>query len=266
MKRFTRFSATSMRLGLMFSGLWLAGCNAGESKKDIERAAGKTRDSVALSTATGALGSSDTLRAVRLLVIGTSLTAGLGLSPDEAYPSVLERMARIAGVPLRVINAGSSGETTAGALRRLDWVLRDSVDAIVVESGANDGLRAYDVEATRANLEAIVRRIQARQPWALVYLVQMEAPPNLGSDYTARFRSVFPEVASRTGAKLLPFLLEGVAGVAELNQADGIHPNAEGARRVAANLWTALRPDLEQLARRKSSRKAGAVEKAHSVR
>ena len=250
----------------MFFGLWLAGCNAGESKKDIEGAVDKTRDSVAPSTATHAFSSADTLRAVRILVIGTSLTAGLGLSPDEAYPSVLEKMARTAGVPLRVINAGSSGETTAGALRRLDWVLRDSVDAIVVESGANDGLRAYDVEATRANLEAIVRRIQTRQPWALVYLVQMEAPPNLGSDYTVRFRRVFPEVASRTGAQLLPFLLEGVAGVAELNQADGIHPNAEGARRVAANLWTALRRDLERLARRSSAGKASEVEKTSAVR
>lgn len=255
-----------MRLGFVFSGLWLAGCNAGESKKDIERAGDRARDSVALAPAAAASSSWDTLRAVRLLVIGTSLTAGLGLSPDEAYPSVLEKMARAAGVPLRVVNAGSSGETTAGALRRLDWVLRDSVDAIVVESGANDGLRAYDVESTRANLEAIVRRIQARQPWALVYLVQMEAPPNLGSDYTARFRSVFPEVAGRTGAKLLPFLLEGVAGVVELNQADGIHPNAEGARRVAENLWAALRPDLEQLARRKPARKPGDVEKPSPAR
>jgi acyl-CoA thioesterase-1 len=182
-----------------------------------------------------------------VLVLGTSLTAGLGLAPDEAYPAVLEGMARSAGLPVRVINAGSSGETTAGALRRLDWVLRDSVDVVVVESGANDGLRGYDVEATRANLEAIVRSIQERQPWALVYLVQMEAPPNLGSDYTARFRSIFPAVARRTGVKLLPFLLDGVAGIPELNQPDGIHPNADGARRVAANIWAALKGDLHEV-------------------
>lgn len=181
------------------------------------------------------------------MFIGTSLTAGLGLPQHQAYPAVVERLARADGLTISVVNAGLSGETSAGALRRIDWVLRAPADVVVVETGANDGLRALDVDATHANLTAIVRRIRELQPDARVALVQMEAPPNFGAEYTTRFRAMYPEVAAATGARLLPFLLDGVAAVGDMNQSDGIHPNAAGAERVAGNVWRALRPMIESL-------------------
>jgi acyl-CoA thioesterase-1 len=150
-------------------------------------------------------------------------------------------MADSAGYSLAIQNAGLSGETSAGALRRIDWLLRDDFDLVVIETGANDGLRGLDVDSTRANLRAIVRRVKAELPRARVALVQMEAPPNLGARYTAAFRESFATVAREEGITLFPFLLDGVGGVASLNQRDGIHPNVEGAQRVAANLWPALR-------------------------
>jgi len=182
-----------------------------------------------------------------VLIAGTSLTAGLGLDPAEAYPAVLQRMADSAGYRARIVNAGLSGETSAGLRRRIDWLLREPAGAVVIETGANDGLRGVDPDSTRENLLAIVRTVQAALPGAPVLVVQMEAPPNLGVAYTTRFRALFPEVARRTGATLVPFLLEGVAGERGLNQGDGIHPNAEGAVRAAGNLWPSLAPVLERL-------------------
>jgi acyl-CoA thioesterase I len=176
-----------------------------------------------------------------VLLVGTSLTAGYGLdNPDDAYPSVLQRMADSAGYSIAIQNAGLSGETSAGALRRIDWLLRDDFNVVVIETGANDGLRGLDVDSTRANLRAIVRRVKAELPGARVALVQMEAPPNLGARYTTAFRESFGLVAREEGITLFPFLLDGVGGVAALNQRDGIHPNVEGASKVAANLWPAL--------------------------
>lgn len=172
-----------------------------------------------------------------VLFAGTSLTAGLGLAPSDAYPAVLQRMADSAGLPVRVVNAGLSGETSAGLLRRLPWLLQQPADVIVIETGANDGLRGLNVDSTLANLRRIVAMVREAQPEARVLVVQMEAPPNLGAEYTSRFRAMFPTVARESGATLVPFLLEGVAGVRELNQADGIHPNEAGARRVAETVW-----------------------------
>lgn len=174
---------------------------------------------------------------ITAVIAGTSLTAGLGLDPEEAYPAVLQRMADSAGLPVRVVNAGLSGETSAGLLRRVEWLMQQPADLVVIETGANDGLRGFDVDSTKANLGRIVRAVQQAQPAARIALVQMEAPPNLGPDYTARFRAMYPEVAAETGVELFPFLLEGVAGVRALNQSDGIHPSAAGARLVAATLW-----------------------------
>jgi acyl-CoA thioesterase-1 len=185
------------------------------------------------------------VRPLRLVFIGTSLTAGLGLDPDSAYPALIQRKADLAGIPLTVVNAGVSGETSAGALRRIDWVLREPADVLVVETGANDGLRALRVDSTRANLEAIVERIRGAHPRARVVLVQMEAPPNLGPRYTADFRGMFPAVAERYGLTLVPFLLDRVAGIDSLNQADGIHPNEAGERIVAETVWRTLRPVLD---------------------
>jgi acyl-CoA thioesterase-1 len=178
----------------------------------------------------------------RIVFIGTSLTAGLGLDPDSAYPALVERKADSAGTPITVVNAGVSGETSAGALRRVDWVLGDAADVIVVETGANDGLRGQSPDALRRNLEQIVGRARTLHPRARVALGQMEAPPNFGAAYTRRFHDAYPAAARSTGAVLLPFLLEGVAGESRLNQPDGIHPNEEGARRVATTVWRALAP------------------------
>ena len=181
-----------------------------------------------------------------MLFVGTSLTAGLGLDPDDAYPAVIARMADSAGLPFELVNAGVSGETSAGALRRTEWLLRGDVDVFVLETGANDGLRGLDVDSTRANIERIVRAVKAARPDAAVLLVQMEAPPNLGARYTTRFREMFPAIAEAEGVRLAPFLLDGVAGKGALNQNDGIHPNVQGAERAAANLWPALRSVLEE--------------------
>jgi acyl-CoA thioesterase I len=183
------------------------------------------------------------------LLIGTSLTAGLGLDPNDAYPAVLQRMADSAGYGVRIVNAGLSGETSAGALRRLEWLLRERAELVMIETGANDGLRGLDIDSTRANLLAIVRTVKRVLPGSTVLLVQMEAPPNLGEDYTRRFRESYSDVARAEGIGLIPFILEGVAGDRRFNQGDGIHPTEEGARRVARNVWGALAPHLSRLAK-----------------
>jgi acyl-CoA thioesterase-1 len=183
-----------------------------------------------------------------VLVAGTSLTAGLGLDPTDAYPAVLQRMADSAGIAARVVNAGLSGETSAGLVRRMDWLLRQHAPAVVViETGANDGLRGLDADSLGVNLRRIAAAVRERRPEARLLLVQMEAPPNFGPAYTARFRAVYGEVARETGATLVPFLLDGVAGDRRMNQADAIHPNQAGARRVAATVWRALEPALDSL-------------------
>jgi acyl-CoA thioesterase I len=182
-----------------------------------------------------------------VIFIGTSLTAGYGLSADQAYPARVAARAARAGLPINAVNAGVSGETSAGALRRVEWVLRTPAEIVVVETGANDGLRGLSVQAARENLTRIIQEIRRIQPDAKVVLLQMEAPPNLGADYTNRFREMYPAVAAETGVTLLPFLLEGVAAVREMNLPDGIHPNAAGTERVAANVWSHLRPVVAEL-------------------
>ena len=198
--------------------------------------ASRASDSVAVDSAPSA--------PKRLLFVGTSLTAGLGLDPEEAYPALVARRIDSLGLPYRVDNAGYSGETSAGALRRVDWLVREPVDILVLETGANDGLRGLSVDSMRANVQAIIDRVRAASPDVRILLVGMEAPPNLGTRYTSEFRKVFPELAERNGAVLLPFLLEGVAAVDSLNQGDGIHPNAAGSRRLAETVWGALQPLL----------------------
>lgn len=206
----------------------------------------------AASTADGSERRAVTRRAAergRVLFVGTSLTAGLGLDPSEAYPAIVAAKIDSAGLPFEVVNAGVSGETSSGALRRIDWLLREPVDVVVIETGANDGLRGVPVATLRANLAALVERIRATRPDASILLVQMEALPNFGPEYTGAFRDVYPEVAEESGVTLAPFLLDGVAGRPSLNQPDGIHPTAEGARLAAANLWATLAPLLEARAR-----------------
>lgn len=181
-----------------------------------------------------------------IVFLGTSLTAGLGLDPDSAYPQLIQRKLDSAGVALEVVNAGVSGETAAGLLRRLDWVLKRPASVIVVETGANDGLRGQSVEATKATIGNILDRIAQEQPRARVFLVQMEAPTNLGERYTKAFHEMYPALASEHHVNLLPFLLDRVAGVPSLNQADGIHPNDKGEHMVAENVWRAMEGELRR--------------------
>lgn len=178
----------------------------------------------------------------RIVILGDSLAAGRGLEPGEAFPARLQERLDNASYAYEVVAAGVSGDTSAGGLRRLDWSLADDVEILVVELGGNDGLRGLPVEQLEHNLDAIVRR--TRERGIQVLIAGMEAPPNLGSGYTTAFRAAFRQVARKHGVDLLPFVLEGVAGESELNQSDGIHPNAAGADRVAENIWRALKPLL----------------------
>jgi len=177
-----------------------------------------------------------------VVALGDSLTAGLGVAADEAFPARLEARLRAEGYAYRVVNAGVSGDTTAGGLRRVDWALRASPDVVIVALGANDGLRGQSPQAMRANLEEIVARLQAAG--ARVLLAGMRLPPNYGAEYTKEFEAVFPAVARRAKVALMPFLLNGVAGDPRLNQADGIHPTAAGQQVIADHLWPYLHPLL----------------------
>jgi acyl-CoA thioesterase-1 len=184
-----------------------------------------------------------------IVIFGDSLAAGYGVGPADAYPAVIDRWVRETQLPFRVANAGVSGDTTAGGLRRIDWVLKRPVDVLVLELGGNDGLRGLAPAQTRSNLVSIIQKTRAAYPKVQVVIAGMQMPSNLGPDYTTAFRDVFPAVAKSESATLIPFLLEGVGGVAALNQADQIHPNAEGHRRVATNVWQVLEPVLRSVAR-----------------
>ena len=179
-----------------------------------------------------------------VLFFGDSLTAGYGLpDPDLAYPALVGAQIEAAGVPVRVVNAGVSGETSAGGRGRIAWALRQTTpDVFVLALGANDGLRGTDPDATRANLDAILSTVEQTVPGARLVVAGMEALPNYGADYGARFRSVFPAVAQAHDAALIPFLLEGVAGQARLNQADGVHPTAEGQTIIAQTVAEVVVP------------------------
>lgn len=178
-----------------------------------------------------------------MVFLGDSLTAGLGLPEDQAYPAVLDRRLDAEGTPVRILNAGVSGDTTAGGLARLDWLLKQKPDMLVVGLGANDGLRGLELADTEKNLREIVRR--AKDSGARVLLLGMMIPPNYGPDYTERFRKMYPEIAKDLDVPLVPFLLDKVGGIADLNQADGIHPTAKGQEMVADNVEPYLRDLIE---------------------
>jgi acyl-CoA thioesterase I len=222
----------------------LAACAGGtdENKPATQQTAQPAGASTALADPT----TDSSARAGRpvILFLGTSLTAGLGLDPDSAYPARIQEKLDSAGLKFEVVNAGVSGETAAGLLRRLDWVLRRPASVIVVETGANDGLRGQPVAATKATIGRILERIAEAQPTAQVLLMQMETATNLGARYTTAFHDMYPAVAREHGVTLLPFLLDSVAGVPSFNQADGIHPNNGGERIVAENVWRAMQPVL----------------------
>jgi acyl-CoA thioesterase I len=185
------------------------------------------------------------LRAPRRIVfLGDSLTAGLGLPREQSTPSLIQDRLTAEGYDYEVINAGVSGDTSAGGLSRLDWSLDGEVEILVIELGANDGLRGLPVAQMKRNLDEIIRRAQARD--ITVILTGMEAPPNYGPLYTAEFRKAFRDLADEHDVIFVPFYLDGVAGIASLNNADGIHPNAEGARLIAGTIWGALEPVLDK--------------------
>jgi acyl-CoA thioesterase-1 len=183
----------------------------------------------------------------RIVFLGDSLTAGLGLSQAQAYPALIDERLRAERFDFEVVNAGISGDTAAGGRRRLNWALDGDVRVLVLALGANDGLRGSPVDAMRDNLRAIIREAKGRN--ITVLLLGMEAPPNFGPEYTASFRQVFRDLADEEDVAFHPFFLDGVAGVPALNQADGLHPNAEGAARVADLVWSALEPLVEDAVR-----------------
>ena len=180
-----------------------------------------------------------------LVVLGDSLTAGYGLDPGDAYPALLQQKIDAARLPFTVINAGLSGDTTAGGLRRIDWILKRKVDVLLIELGGNDGLRGLQPEATKTNLQGIITKTLAKFPAAKIILAGMKVPPNMGADYAARFEKNYADLARDHQAALIPFLLEGVGGKPELNLPDRIHPTAEGHKIVAETVWRVAEPVLK---------------------
>ena len=183
-----------------------------------------------------------------ILILGDSLAAGSGVDPDEAFPALLQKRIDDAGLKYEIVNAGVSGDTTAGGLRRIDWLLRRKVDILVLELGGNDGLRGISPATTRTNLQTIIDRTKAKCPDAKIVIAGMQMPPNMGEEYNNTFRQVFPDIAKANKTALIPFLLEGVGGKPEMNLPDQIHPNPEGHRIVADNVWKVLKPLLNSAA------------------
>ncbi len=175
-----------------------------------------------------------------ILFFGDSLTAGYGLSTEEAFPNLAEKQLIKFGKSVKVVNAGLSGETSAGGLSRIEWILRQPIDIFVLELGANDGLRGLPLDQTRKNLQAIIDKVKAKYPNTKFVLAGMMVPPNMGKEYAADFKKIYPDLAKKNNATLIPFLLQGVGGNEKLNLADGIHPNVEGHKIVAGNVARVL--------------------------
>lgn len=179
-----------------------------------------------------------------ILFFGDSLTAGYGLSTEEAFPALIEKLLIKSGKSVKVVNAGLSGETSAGGLSRIDWILRQPIDIFVLELGANDGLRGLPLDQTRANLQAIIDKVKAKYPLTKFVLAGMMVPPNMGKEYSTTFKKIYPDLAKKNNATLIPFILQDVGGIEKLNQTDGIHPNIEGHKIVARNISKILEPLL----------------------
>ena len=226
----------------VISGLLLVltvwGCNASDSKTNTEKPT--------TAAATTAVSSKPGSAAKKKIVLfyGNSLTAGYGVEPSQAFPALIGQKIDSAGLAYTVVNAGLSGETTAGGKSRISWVMRQPVDVFILELGGNDGLRGLPLSATRQNLQAIIDTVRQKSPQATIVLAGMQIPPNMGTTYTREFRSLFKELADQNKLILIPFLLESVGGVASLNQSDGIHPTPTGHKIVANTVWRILRPVL----------------------
>lgn len=183
-----------------------------------------------------------------VLFLGDSLSAGFGLDVTQAFPSLVQGKIEQEKLPFKVVNAGLSGETTAGGLRRIDWLFKQKIDVLVIELGGNDGLRGIEPSETEKNLQGIINKMREKNPDARIVLAGMQAPPNMGKTYTEKFRALFPALAKKNSIELIPFLLEGVAGNPRLNLPDGIHPTAEGHQIVAETIWKTLNPILTRTA------------------
>jgi acyl-CoA thioesterase I len=213
------------------------GCGSSNTKTDTESA-----NAPATTKSTASPTPASTKKTV--LFFGNSLAAGYGVEPSQAFPALIGNKIDSAGLNYTVVNAGLSGETTAGGKSRISWVLRQPVAVFVLELGGNDGLRGLPLSATRRNLQAIMDTVRRKSPQATIVLAGMQIPPNLGTDYTREFRELFKELADKNKAILIPFLLENVGGIPKLNQADGIHPNPAGHKIVANTVWGVIRPVL----------------------
>lgn len=210
--------------------LGLLGCGSNENKEKQD--AGKAPVKGAPASAKPSMKT--------ILFFGNSLTAGYGLDPSEAFPALIQQKIDSLGLPYKVVNAGNSGETSAGGKNRIDWLLRQKPDVFVLELGANDGLRGIPVKETRKNLQAIIDKVKGRYPDTRLVLLGMEMPPSMGQQYAAEFRQIFRELAAENQMAFVPFLLEGVGGVRQLNLSDGIHPTAQGHKILAQNVWEVL--------------------------
>lgn len=180
-----------------------------------------------------------------ILFFGNSLTAGYGLEPAQAFPALIQNKIDSLSIPYKVVNAGVSGETSSGGNSRISWILKQPVDVFILELGANDGLRGIPVAETKKNLQAIIDKVKAKYPGAKLVLAGMQVPPNMGQKYASDFQSIYPALAKQNNMILIPFLLQGVGGDVKLNQQDGIHPNVEGAKIVAENVWKELQEVLK---------------------
>ena len=243
-------------IGVLVLGLTQTACGS-DGDSDVVRSSGQEGSSAGDVAPSGIGGNAPTAgldpaqRASggsRVVFLGTSLTAGLGLAdPTNRFSDQIQALADSAELPFRMVNAGVSGDTSAGGLRRITWLLRAPVQVLVLELGANDGLRGLSPDSMKANLQAVIDSTRTHYPESRLLLLGMQAPPNLGQAYVSAFSSVFAELARVNGGALIPFLLEGVAGVPELNQADGIHPTPEGHRMIAETVWEQLHPILDDL-------------------
>lgn len=212
----------------------ISGCG-NEQKK--ETGAGKSAANPA-DTASAAKEAAE--KQQNILFFGTSLTAGYGVDPTEAYPALIQKKIDSLHLHYKVINGGLSGETSAAGRNRIDWLLKQHIDIFVLELGANDGLRGLPVKETRANLQAVIDKVKKKYPEIKMVMLGMQMPPNLGADYTAAFKALFSDLAAKNNMTYVPFLLDGVGGVSKLNQQDGIHPTAEGHQILAQNVWSKL--------------------------
>jgi acyl-CoA thioesterase-1 len=233
-------------LCMLASVLLLLGCGEDVAEPST-RAAADREDTSEQPRATNRATDKQSERTPVIVAMGNSITAGYGLNPNQAFPALLQQKIDSLGWNYQVINAGVSGETSAGGLSRIDWLLQRPVDVLIVELGGNDMLRGIPTDVTKQNLKGIIERTRERYPDTQIILAGMEALPSYGLDYVREFRAIYQDLAREENVLLVPFILQGVGGIAELNQDDGIHPTAQGHRIVARNVWEVLRPTLESM-------------------